>query len=235
MAIEAGYTVKVSERLNGSLKYTYNRGELSKATELFENALKDSFLTERVMRLTLGAEYAFGRLSDILTIERNEIVHKAEGIELFMKSDEFICTKHVFIEDDGKRSRDELLADAEAVLALYAEGKSMDSLIGSRYNKDISMPYKGYYFTHGEMDKAYEEAAFALAEGQVSDIVETDAGFYIIWRCQKDENYMLTNLSSYADQIVYALVNKKVREYQSKLVLEKNDFGRSLILSEITA
>ena len=235
LALEAGYSVEVDKRLNGELKYTYKKGELNKAKALFEKALADSYLTERVMRLTLGTEFAFSRLSEILTTEKNEIVHKAEGIEAFMKSDKFICTKHVFIEDDGTRSRAELLADAETVLGLYAEGRSMDSLIGSKYNKDISMPYRGYYFTHGEMDEAYEKAAFDLEVGQVSDIVETDGGFYIIWRISKDEDYMLTNLDAFADQIVYALVNDKVRSYQSNLMLEKNELGRSIVLHEISA
>ena len=235
MAIDAGYRVETDKKLNGEIKYTYKRGELNKAKELFYNALTESYLTERVMRLTLGTEFAFSKLSEILTTEKNEIPHKAESIEAYMKSDKFICTKHVFIEDDGTRSRAELLADAEAVLALYRDGRSMESLIGSKYNKDISMPYHGYYFTNGEMDEEYEKAAFALSDGQVSDVVETDSGFYIIWRCAKDENYMLTNLDAFADQIVYALVNEKVRDYQSKLMLEKNDFGRSLVLHEITA
>ena len=233
MAIEAGYSVEVKQKNNGDLKYTYKKGELDKAKAIFEEALKKSYLTERVMRLTLGTEYAFSRLSEILTTEKNEIPHKAEDIEAYMKGDRFICTKHVFIEDDGRSSREKLLEDAETVLSLYANGRSMDSLIGSKYNKDISMPYGGYYFTYGEMDEAYEKAAFALEVGQVSDIVETDAGFYIIWRCAKDENYMLTNLESYANQIIYAQANEKVRNHQSALTLEKNDLGRGITLHEV--
>jgi hypothetical protein len=235
MALEAGYSVEAEQRANGEMKYTYKKGELNKAKELFKKALTDSFLTERVLRLTLGTEFAFNRLSEILTVEKNEIAHKAESIEAYMKSDKFICTKHVFIEDDGTRSRDQLLAEAETVLSLYAEGKSMDYLIGSKYNKDISMPYKGYYFTHGEMDDNYEAAAFDLEVGQVSDIVEADGGFYIIWRCEKDENYMLSNLEAFADQIIYALVNERVRSHQDSLTIELNEFGSSLVLHEISA
>ena len=235
MAIEAGFYVEADQKNNGEIKYTYKKGELDKAKELFYKALASSYLTERVMRLTLGTEYAFDRLSRILTTEKNEIAHKAESIEAYMKSDKFICTKHVFIEDDGTRSREELRADAETVLSLYEGGKSMDYLIGSKYNKDISMPYKGYYFTHGEMDETYEKAAFALSEGQVSGIVETEKGFYIIQRLPKDESYMLSNLEAFAGQIVYALVNDRVRTYQSNLTLEKNEFGSSLVLHEITA
>ena len=46
---------------------------------------------------------------------------------------------------------------------------------------------------------------------------------------------MLSNLEAFANQIVYALVNDKVRSYQTNLTLEKNEFGRSLVLHEMTA
>ena len=118
---------------------------------------------------------------------------------------------------------------------MYLDGASMDSLIGSKYNKDTSMPYEGYYFTRGEMDKAYEDAAFALKVGEISPIVETEDGFYLIQRYSKNDEYMLTNLEDFANQIVYTLVNERVRELQSNLALEMSDFGRTLVLHEITA
>lgn len=37
----------------------------------------------------------------------------------------------------------------------------------------------------GEMPQAYEETVFALEDGEVSDIIETDAGFYLV-KCLED-------------------------------------------------
>ena len=70
---------------------------------MFQKALAEDHITERVMRLTLGVEYAFQKLSTILTVEKNEIIHTAEDIESFMMTDDFICTKHVFIESNGEK------------------------------------------------------------------------------------------------------------------------------------
>jgi NIMA-interacting peptidyl-prolyl cis-trans isomerase 1 len=37
-------------------------------------------------------------------------------------------------------------------------------------------------FGRGKMQKAFEEAAFALKVGDISDLVVSDSGVHIIWR-----------------------------------------------------
>ena len=227
-AIRNDIKVTLDESITGKLTYTYEKGGKEKAREYFESALKDTYLTERVMRLTLAAEYAFARLTEILTGEKNEIIYSDADIEEFMFSDAFICTRHVFIQNDKHESREENLARAEELLAEYKSGKPMEALISSKYNDDVTAPVAGYYFTYGEMDEAYENAAFALEVGEVSDIVETEDGFFIIERYQKSSSYMLGNIATFAQQIVYALANQKVVDYQATLSLDMSDFGASL-------
>jgi parvulin-like peptidyl-prolyl isomerase len=38
------------------------------------------------------------------------------------------------------------------------------------------------FFGHGDMQKEFEEAAFGLQKGQVSDIVDTASGLHLIQR-----------------------------------------------------
>ena len=229
----AGLDVEVKKKGLDKVVYKYGKGALDKAKELYRKSLADYYITERVMRLTLGVEHAFSKLSEILTYTKGEIIHKSEDIEAFMRSDEFICTRHVFIEKSDKVDREAAKKLAEEAYGKYLDGASFDSLIGSKYNSDMTMPYKGYYFTYGEMDEAYEEAAFDLEVGEVSEVVETDTGFFIIQRYSKDEAYMVENLETFANQIVYSLVDRKVRALQSSLTLEKNEFGRSINIYEM--
>ena len=232
-AYSNGIQVETSEKLDGTIKYKYESGGIDKVYKYFNEDLANSYLTERVVRLTLGVDLAFEKLIDILTIEKNVVIYQEKDIEAYMMSDEFICTRHVFIQNDAGESIDNNRKIAETVLGMYKSGMSMDKLIGSKYNDDVTSSYYGYYFTKGEMDAAYEDAAFDLEVGQVSDIIATKDGFYIIERCEKNTDYMLSNFETFADQITYSIINDMVRARQSELSITLNEYGSSLVLHKI--
>ncbi len=65
---------------------------------------------------------------------------------------------------------------AEEVWKKAVEGEDFDELI-RHYNEDDKSTYS---FGKGEMDPAFERAAFNLGTGEISDIVETGYGYHII-------------------------------------------------------
>ncbi len=86
------------------------------------------------------------------------------------------------VDENGDRhemdefARSQVLQRAEAIL-LEAEGEeSFDTLI-SKYSEDSKSTYS---FGKGDMEQAFEEAAYALAKDEISKIVRTSHGYHII-------------------------------------------------------
>lgn len=106
-------------------------------------------------------------------------------------------------------------------------------LIGSVYNKDTSISKYGYYFSHGEYSKSYEDAAYALGEGEISDPVADDSGYYVIYRLPLDQTYVNKNLDVLKSQYESAYINGLVEAEQQNIHFSFNDFGKSIDLTTI--
>lgn len=75
-----------------------------------------------------------------------------------------------------QKDRREAYEKACEALAAAKEGEDFDALI-RKYSEDDKATYS---FGKGEMDEAFETAAFNLGTGEISDIVETEFGYHII-------------------------------------------------------
>lgn len=83
-----------------------------------------------------------------------------------------IRASHILVEDEKK---------ANEVKKKLDEGKSFEEL-AKEYSTDGSAANGGDlgWFGKGQMVKEFEEAAFKLKEGEISDPVKTDYGYHII-------------------------------------------------------
>lgn len=105
-----------------------------------------------------------------------------------------VAARHVLVMHRGSerapegitRTREEARTRAEEVLRRARAGEDFADL-ARHFSDEPGASTSGGdlgQFGHGQMVPPFERAAFALAVGAISDIVETDFGFHVIKRTQ---------------------------------------------------
>jgi peptidyl-prolyl cis-trans isomerase D len=120
---------------------------------------------------------------------RAAITPTAQQIEAFYASNqqqfgnpEQVHAQHILLKTTGKDAA-AVRTQAESVLKeVKAAGADFPALARKYSEDDASKPSGGDlgFFGRGSMVKAFEDAAFSMAPGQVSDLVQTEYGFHII-------------------------------------------------------
>lgn len=210
---------------------TLTSAQMKEAYAYYEKTLREEGLTDRVMRIFIGVEYAESKLYDIFC-EKELIPYSDDDIWEIMTSDDFICTDHIFLKCENDEDFEKKYAKAVEVRDALRQGDvELEDYIRNGTDQDLSRPSTaGYYFVKGSMDEAYEDAAFELEVGGISDVVKTDDGYYVIKRFEKDRTFMNTHISQYSNQISYAKMLEIVNARRAELSLELNDFGKTLDL-----
>ncbi len=105
-------------------------------------------------------------------------VYTDEEIKAYYENN-YVRAKHILIMKETENAK----STAEIVLRKLNNKADFDELC-KEYNEDpgVETQPEGYVFTRGEMVEPFEKAAFALKEGELSDVVETEYGYHIIKR-----------------------------------------------------
>ncbi len=164
--------------------------------EYFRQALDPYYMTEYYFQYQSELELLYGKLERYYT-ENGQILTADADIRAMLDTDAFVRCKHILIKNDIGEDAEENRKLAEDLLGRIHAGEDFDTLM-HEYTEDpgIQSEPGGYYFFRGEMDTAFEDASFALADGEISDIVESSYGYHIIYRCEKDPAYLDANLEA---------------------------------------
>lgn len=201
----------------------------------YKKMLAEQYLTDSLFRFYNAAEECATELFYILAQDLGEIESDDEYITEYMHSDDFLRTNHIFIKD----VTEENLALAEDLHAQLkdSENKELEMImLKGRYCSDYTMTTThGKYFARYTSDYGdeYELAAFDLRKGELSDIIETPDGYYIILRLEVEEDYLTENFDDFKDDIMGSEFNKRLAEYKEDLEFTLNDFGKSINILEI--
>lgn len=198
--------------------------------QLYAQLLKYSYMTDRFVRFTVGADVCESQLSYAMITAGLMIANEKDFIPYAMDDGNMCATYHVFIGNDAGDDVEQNRLAAEQVRNMLLTGTDIKSLIGSTYNEDIYAPSTPYYFMRTEYEQAYEDAAFSLEIGGISEVVESEDGFYVIVRQPLSEAYVLSHVTELLQRYQYAQVEGLLAEHRKSITIEWNDYAKSIDL-----
>ena len=209
------------------------------------DSIKEEGMTDHYMRFVLGVDLLYSKLPMLYT-QKGLVPNTESKIKEYIEEN-YICTKHILIFNDEYDDAEQNLANAEAVRQLLLDGKSINEIIGGKHmnvNEDLLIPYDGYYFSKGTMEKEYENAAFSLDIGGVSEVVTSTAKnnsgdyvecYYVIQRMPLDAKDIDKHFADLGDSIAASIIANKLDELDGALTFVPNDYARSLDMSALSA
>ena len=125
------------------------------------------------------------------------------------------------IEEDLKKKKEEARKKAEDILTEVKENGNFEEL-AKKYSEDHSNAGIGGdlgYFSRGGMIKEFEDVAFSLNVGEISDVVESKHGYHIIKITDKKEAGTKP-LSDVEDEIKGKLIDRKSKKLSKRSLLQ---------------
>ncbi len=158
-----------------------------------DNLKKDLMINKMKEKLTQSVEITDTELADYYNSHMN----------LFYK----VKASHILLDTEE---------EAKKILERVKAGEDFNAL-AKEFSTDPSAKENSGslgYFRHGEMVEPFEQAAFALKPGEVSDLVKSDYGYHII----KVEDKTIDKFEDVKDELKNTLItDKKNQNYSTSL------------------
>ncbi|XEC95231.1 peptidylprolyl isomerase [Paenibacillus tarimensis] len=175
---KAGYTLTESdiEEELAEIKSDYS------SDEEFQSVLQQYGMTEKALLSQIRINAQMKKLLEPQIEITEEVLQDFyEQNKDNLATPEEVRASHILVETQE---------EAEKILEQLKQGADFASLAAENSTDTVSKDNGGDvdFFSRGEMMPEFEEAAFALETGQLSDIVETDYGFHIIKATDRRES-----------------------------------------------
>ncbi len=114
--------------------------------------------------------------------------------------------------------------EAAKVLERISNGEAFEAVVSDTSFDSMNVK-TGYVFTKGEMVKEFEDASFALAEGQVSGVIPSSYGYHVIKRyplVTTTEEALLAECGErFKSALIVSLINTEINSIYDSLTIEK--------------
>jgi peptidyl-prolyl cis-trans isomerase C len=212
----------INEQMTALKKRFPSEAELEKSLakmKLSEAAMRSQFKQQRAIQQLIDKE--FGKT---VSVADKEVKAYYDKYPSFFKKPEQVRARHILIKVDPKadpKEKAEAHKKIEDIQQKLQKGEDFEAL-AKEFSQCPSAANGGDLgsFGRGQMVKPFEEAAFALKPGEVSDIVETRFGYHLIEVMDKKPATTIPykdikdRLKQYLKQ---EKIQKEVRLYAEKL------------------
>ncbi len=184
------YTLLASLAIDRGLEATAeDMGQIDTTIEQVKTERGEEMLLKTFKTMGVSSVEGYRELSKIMIAysnieadfnqDKSKYIEDEKQLQSFMDS-ERVSAQHILITNDSEThaNPEEVIKD---VLKRAKGGEDFNALM-EEFNEDPGEPPVGYSFGRGEMVPEFENAAFALGYGEISDVVASDYGYHIIKR-----------------------------------------------------
>jgi peptidyl-prolyl cis-trans isomerase C len=180
------------------------------------------------MKKGVAYEKVFEKESGVVEVNDAEALAYYEENKASFDKPEEVRASHILIKVAPSATPEEKAAAKDKAEKLLAEVKAPDANFAELAKENSDCPSKTVggdlgFFPRGRMVKEFEDAAFAMKVGQISDVVETQFGYHII-KITDHNDAGVTPFEEVKADIVARLKQGKLmklsREYLDKLRAE---------------
>ena len=175
-------------------------------------------LREETYDRLISSSYLYNGLGNLYATPGSALYADSDTLLAYADKQAYIAADHILIKtvDDSYQPLDEETLAAQKALAedILSQLKAGDgsyaafAALADQYSEDpgrLTNP-TGYTFTTGTMVEEFDTAARALAEGEMSGIVESAYGYHIIYRLPLSETAVETVRTAYFDEVMRAYI-----------------------------
>jgi peptidyl-prolyl cis-trans isomerase C len=157
--------------------------------EDFANSLKQNHMTEESLKEHFASQLTMKKLLDQelaskVTVTPEEVKAFYNGNPEFFKTPDMVRASHILVKVDKDATADQKAAALEKIKGAQNRIKAGEDFAQvAQEVSDCPSKAKGGdldFFKKGDMVPPFENAAFSMKPGDISDIVETEFGYHII-------------------------------------------------------
>ena len=171
--------------------------------EAFEEEIAKLGMRRETYDRVARSNYLYQNLYQLYNTEGSALYASDEDLAVYAAEQGYITADHILLATKdmttGEALTDEQKAEKKALAEELVE--KLNSYTGddiASYFAELADEYSedpgresyptGYTFTTGSMVQEFEDAAYALSEGEVSEVVESSFGYHILLRLPLDKS-----------------------------------------------